>query len=214
MDVRIYPGGQSAAPGETSFWPVSWSAVWVGALAALAVALVTGLAGIAVGAQVVGHGENITSWNKVHFGGIIWTVCSAFFSFAVGGWVAGKITGHPRAEPAMLHGAITWLVTVPMLLILAALGAGGYFGAWYTGLAGNPAWVQVQAQAVNPDAYAIVRNNALGALTALILGLIGSVIGSWMASGEPMSLFHDSTQSSTSSAVPMSGSKMTGMPTT
>ena len=32
------------------------------------------------------------------------------------------------------------------------------------------------------------RNSALGALTALLIGLIGSVIGGWMASGEPMSL--------------------------
>jgi hypothetical protein len=32
------------------------------------------------------------------------------------------------------------------------------------------------------------RNAALGSLTALLLGLVGSVVGGWMGSGERMSL--------------------------
>ena len=35
---------------------------------------------------------------------------------------------------------------------------------------------------------------ALGALTALLLGLVGSVIGGWMASGEPMTFTHYRTR--------------------
>jgi hypothetical protein len=31
-----------------------------------------------------------------------------------------------------------------------------------------------------------VRNTALANLTALLLGLVGGVLGGWMASGEPM----------------------------
>ncbi len=39
----------------------------------------------------------------------------------------------------------------------------------------------------DPLAAAIMaRNGALAALTALLLGLVGSVVGGWMASGEPM----------------------------
>jgi len=179
---------------EVRFWPVNWSAVSVGALSALAVALVAGLSSIAMGAQIVGHGEQVVTWNKVHFGGIIWAVCSAFFSFVVGGWVAGKIAGHGRAEPAMLHGAIAWLVTVPVFLLIAAVGAGGYFGAWFTGLAGTPIWITPTSGSVTPETYAIVRNNALGALTAVILGLIGSIVGGWLASGQPMTFWSDTTQ--------------------
>lgn len=85
----------------------------------------------------------------------------------------------------MLHGAVAWLVTIPMLLVLAALGAAGYFGIWYGGLAGTPAWAP-PVVAVDPQAALIARNAALGAVTALLLGLIGSVVGGWMASGEPM----------------------------
>jgi hypothetical protein len=36
------------------------------------------------------------------------------------------------------------------------------------------------------DAAKAARNTALFAITAIILGLAGSVIGGWIASGEPM----------------------------
>jgi len=163
--------GAAPLPGETAFWPVSWSAVWVGALTALAVALIMGLIGLAAGAQMVRHGDQVTNYRgSVHFVGIVWAVCSAFFSFVAGGWVAGKIVGHPRSEPAMLHGAITWLIAVPLFILMIALGAGDYFGTWYAGLSGTPAWV-VHTPVVNVDeAYRIARNQALGALTALSWG--------------------------------------------
>ena len=35
-----------------------------------------------------------------------------------------------------------------------------------------------------------MRNTALATVVALLIGLIGSVIGGWMASGEPMTLTH------------------------
>jgi len=50
--------------GANRCWPVNWSGVFAGGLAALAVALVTGLASLSVGAQIVGHGEQVVSWNK------------------------------------------------------------------------------------------------------------------------------------------------------
>ncbi len=40
------------------------------------------------------------------------------------------------------------------------------------------------------DTPKVTRNVALGAVTALLLGLMGSVVGGWMASGEPMTFDH------------------------
>src|SRR5262245_29887449 len=92
----------------------------------------------------------------------------------------------------MLHGAIAWLVTVPGLLVVAGLGAGGYLGVWYSGLAASPPWAPQATPTVENAAAALAaRNAALGALTALLLGLVGSVVGGWMGSGEPMT-FHRS----------------------
>src|SRR5205807_3581599 len=71
-------------------WPINWSAVWVGTLAALAVALLVGLIGIALGAHVVGPEGRVAELKKTEIGTLIFSVVGAFFAYVVGGWVAGK----------------------------------------------------------------------------------------------------------------------------
>ncbi len=173
---------------ETAEWPVYWGAVWVGALAALAVSLIFGLAAIAVGANQAGPGRGIVRWSDFGMGGLVFGVFGAFLSFVVGGWTASKIAGFRRSEPSMLHGAVVWLLAIPFLIGFAALGAGSFFGTWTGGLAGMPAWVTPGGVAADPTVAAAARNAALGAVTSLLLGLVGGVVGGWMASGEPMSL--------------------------
>jgi hypothetical protein len=165
-------------------WPI-WSAVFVGALAALAVGLIIGLIGYAVGAHQLA-GPRITTWRNVRLISSIFNIGGAFFAFVVGGWVAGRIAGFRRAEPAMLHGAVVWLLTIPAFLLLGALGATASYGGWWGGITTSPAWLG-QVPAAGGDIAAAVRNTALATVTALLLGLVGSVLGGWMASGEPMS---------------------------
>jgi hypothetical protein len=167
-------------------WPV-WSAVWVGALSALAVGLVIGLIGYAIGAHQL-TAPRTTTFSNVRLVTTIFSVAGAFFAFVVGGWVAGRILGARRAEPAILHGVIAWLVTVPAMLLLGAVGATAMWGGWYGGLVASPAWVATPP--TTPEIAAAVRNGALASVAALLLGLVGSVIGGWMASGEPMTLGH------------------------
>jgi hypothetical protein len=167
-------------------WPV-WSAVWVGALSALAVGLVIGLIGYAIGAHQL-TAPRTTTFSNVRLVTTIFSVAGAFFAFVVGGWVAGRILGARRAEPAILHGVIAWLVTVPVMLLLGAVGATVMWGGWYGGLVASPAWMATPP--TTPEIAAAVRNGALASVAALLLGLVGSVIGGWMASGEPMMLGH------------------------
>lgn len=165
-------------------WPV-WSAVWVGALSALAVGLIIGLIGYAIGAHQL-TAPRTTTFRNVRLITTLFNVVGVFFAFVVGGWVAGRIVGARRAEPAILHGVIAWLVTVPMMLLLGVVGATAMWGGWYGGLIASPAWVATPP--TTPEIAAAVRNGALAAVAALLLGLVGSVIGGWMASGEPMML--------------------------
>jgi len=203
-------------------WPVNWSAIWVGALASLAAVLVFGLIGVAIGAHLLGPEHRVVDLRKLGIGALVFSVCSAFFAFVIGGWIAGKIAGILRAEPAMLHGAITWCVAVPLLVALAAVGASNHFGGWLGSLGGTANWAApAVAPFERPDTLAsdataeeraqfhadlaeyrqnlrtwkeetpkATRNSAIGALTALLLGLVGSVIGGWMACGEPMTFTH------------------------
>jgi hypothetical protein len=165
-------------------WPV-WSAVWVGALSALAVGLIIGLIGYAIGAHQLTAPRSMT-FRNVSLLTTIFSVAGAFFAFVVGGWVAARIIGARQAETAILHGVVAWLVTIPLMLGLAAVGATGMWGGWYGGLVASPAWVATPP--VTPEIAAAVRNGALASVAALLLGLTGSVIGGWMASGEPMRL--------------------------
>jgi len=175
-------------PDAWDHWPVYWSGIWVGVLAALATALLIGLIAIAVGAHQMSPTPRIANWRDVGLGSLIFVVLGAFFAGVVGGWVATRIAGIHRAESAALHGAIVWLVGVPILLALAAFGAGTYFGSWYSSLAGVPAWATPSNVSVDPAAATAARNGALGALTSLLIGLMGSVVGGWMGSGERMAV--------------------------
>ena len=188
-----YGEGASITP-----WPVSWSAVWIGTLSAIALALIFGLIGTAVGAHRAGH--SFATWKDMGFWGLFWTVFAAFLSFVVGGWVATRVAGFRRSEPAMLHGAVAWLVAVPILLVLASMGAAAYLGSWYSGLAGMPAWVTPPPAATQDPVAAAnaARNTATAAVTALLLGLVGAVIGGWMGSGEPMTFTHYRTRTARS----------------
>jgi hypothetical protein len=171
---------------EWTRWPVAWSAIWVGALTALAVGLIIGLLGFALGAN---EASRYVDWKKIRLITAIFSIGGAFFAFVAGGWTAARIAGIRRSEPAILHGAIVWLLALPILLALGSFGALAHFGGWYGGLAGAPSWAAAAA-APDPDLAIATRNNALATAVALLLGLVGAVLGGWMASGEPMTFTH------------------------
>jgi hypothetical protein len=173
-DADLYAGPETWIP-----WCVNWSAVWVGALASLTASLIFGLLGTALGAASM---TKLTSWHTIAFVDVAIAICAAFFAYVVGGWAAGKITGARYSEPTILHAVIAWLVSTPLLVVMLAAGAGSAFGGWYGGLVTPLGSV---ATVVAPD---VLRVTAMAAVTALLVGLIGSVIGGWMASGEPMTL--------------------------
>lgn len=204
---------------------VNWTAISVGTLAALTMLLLFGLVSIALGAQMFGPEHRVVDLKKIGIGTAIFSVCGAFFSFVVAGWVAGKIAGILHSEPAMLHGAIVWLAAVPIVMAAVTLGAASFFGSWFSGLGDARSWLTPSTPFVRPepltsaatpddiaayrtqmieydrnvkqwieDTPKVTRNTALGAVTAMLLGLMGAVIGGWMASGEPMNFSHYRTR--------------------
>ena len=93
--VIITPGGMASRA-----WPVYWGAVWAGALSALALALIFGLVGTALGAHQVG--KKAVNLHDMSFWGLVFSVAGAFFSFVLAGWVASSIAGlrwRPSAQP-------------------------------------------------------------------------------------------------------------------
>ncbi len=205
-------------------WPVNWTAIWAGALAGIVAVLIFGLIGVAIGAHRIGNEYRVVDLRKTTLLTLALSVFAAFLAFVIAGWVAAKIAGIYRSEPAMIHGAIAWLVAVPILVGLTAIGAGSTMGGWYSGLATAPSasasmpfdrpdaplpnateqdLVRYRADLAEyhqkvaqwrQDTPKVVRNTVLGGITALLLGLMGSVIGGWMASGEPMNFTYHRTR--------------------
>ena len=200
-------------------WPINWTAVVVGALAALSFSMLFALTAAALGAQQFTPEHRIVDLHKVGMLLVAFAVLGAFFSFVIGGWAAGRIAGILHSEPAMLHGAIVWLVAVPLIALFSTLGAGGYNSSWYGGLgyhaygsdypyAAPPAlsatatdlqratsdadWAEYRRNLKiwRDDSPRVARNAAMCAVTSLLIAMMGAVIGGWAASGEPMSIKH------------------------
>jgi len=205
-------------------WPVNWSGVFVGALATLAIGMVIGIVATAVGAHVFDANERVIDLKKLTWTALGIGIAGTFFSFVIGGWIAGKIAGTLRSEHAMLHGAIVFLVAVPLMAAADLVGAGGLAGSWIGSLAGSAGLNAMPTAAApfekpeDPGANAtdeakteytkkldeykadvkkwkeetpkVVRNSALLSITAMMMALVGGVIGGWMASGEPMTFTH------------------------
>ena len=168
-------------------WPVYWNAVWVGALAAVVAVVLFGVIGTAIGAYSAGAEARITSLRGIGFVGLAYAVFASFLAFVIGGWITARVAGLSRAEPAMLHGAVTFLAATVTLLALASFG-GAVLSGWYVALAPSPVVPAQTGQPVDPSAAKAAAAGATAAAAAILLGLVGSVVGGWAASGERMDL--------------------------
>src|SRR4051812_50195694 len=92
MDTRRDDYAGTRPDGWVS-WPVNWTAVWVGALTALAVGLVLGLSGAALGLHLESRNPG-QPW--YHTAAIIWSAFTAIVSFVAGGWGGGPAGGGRR----------------------------------------------------------------------------------------------------------------------
>jgi hypothetical protein len=194
---------RTAHPGERPVprvgpgpWPVDWSAVWTGALGAVLLGLIIALVGVAVGAHQAAT-TRIVRWSEFGLGSLVFTVFGAFLSFVVGVWVAGRIGGFVRAEAAMLHGAIAWMLGASLILGIGSLGVAP-FGPWYRGVAGPRVPGPGVADGRGGSRRGAARNAALGGVTALLLGLVGGTgwevrtLGSRNRAYNPMSYHNGS----------------------
>ncbi len=94
---------------------ISWQSIIAGAVTALAVSIVMGILGVALGFTVVKPSKDEpTSGLGVAFG--VWGVISVIVSLAAGGYVAGVFAGTAGA----VHGFMVWAT-----VLLAGLFVGG-----------------------------------------------------------------------------------------
>lgn len=139
---------------------ISWGAVLAGAAVALVVQLVLAMIGIGVGLSSVTAvaGDN-PSGSALSLGAGLWWAFSGIFASAVGGYLAGRLSGKPIASTAGYNGLTSWAVTtlVVVYLLTSAVGSlvGGAFSTVGSALGGAGqavgGAVRTAAQAAGPS---------------------------------------------------------------
>jgi hypothetical protein len=191
-------------------WHLSWGSVFIGALAGLVAAVLFSLIAVAIGAHKAVD-DRILKWSDLGPVTLIVSVFGAFLASVIGAWVAAKMSGARRAEPAILHGVAAWLVSMGIVLLFAALSgahtlAGGYLG----GL--NPPGAPAPATGpVDPNTAIAIRNAAVGSILGILIGLMGAVVGGWFASGEPMNVNYYRTRETGFGRAPVASDRTTRM---
>jgi hypothetical protein len=168
-------------------WHLSWGSVFIGALAGLVAAVLFSLIALAIGAHKAVD-DRVLKWADLGPVTIIFSVFGAFLASVIGAWVAVKMSGARRAEPAILHGVAAWLVTMGIVLLFAALSGAHTLGGGYLGGLTPPGAPAPAGAPVDPNAAIAIRNAAVGSILGILIGLMGAVVGGWFASGEPMNV--------------------------
>jgi hypothetical protein len=122
----------------------------------------------------------------------VWGVTTVAISFFLGGWMAGRTTGVTDTFSQVLHGALVWIVTVPLVVYLLAEGVGELLlstagEAVHLGVQtapGEPLPKAFPPASITPEALAHaaahVGHGAWNVLSTLLLGLIAAGFGGFV----------------------------------
>jgi hypothetical protein len=152
-----------------------WSSIIAGVLVALAIHVVMGLFGLALGfsAEPADNGALGT-------GALIWGLLTPFVATLVGAYVAVRHADLRDAGASNLHGILVWCIgLVAGALFLSGAMSAGTIGAGAAGsnprLAPNPNAAVTERQ--QDEAAANAAKAAGGAALAALLGFVGAIAG-------------------------------------
>lgn len=103
---------------------ISWGAVAAGAVTAVVAQLVLNVLGLGLGLSAVNatSGAGATS---LSVGAGLWILLTALVTYAVGGFIAGRLSNARRADLGGYHGIVTWAATTLILLVIVTSAVGG-----------------------------------------------------------------------------------------
>ncbi|MDN5869727.1 MAG: hypothetical protein L0H73_03245 [Nitrococcus sp.] len=103
---------------------VSWSAIFAGTLAALAVQVVLTLLGLSIGFGVMSQVSGGNALGGIGTGGMIWLVITTLLSLYVGGYISAHLAGEPAKLDGLLNGVLVWALATLLSLYLATSAVG------------------------------------------------------------------------------------------
>ncbi|HEY8507371.1 MAG TPA: hypothetical protein VIL32_03375 [Steroidobacteraceae bacterium] len=146
---------------------ISWGGVFGGVLAGLGTLLLLSSLGLAVGVSAVDAGG--AQGESLGRGAAIWSAVSLLIALFVGGWASTRLSMLWERTTALFEGALVWVLSMMLILYLAANGVGMLSGGMFGDAADS-------AAAAAPQMETITRS-AWGSFAALVLSLIAAVAG-------------------------------------
>lgn len=116
--------------------PMSWSAIIAGTLTALVCQLVLNLLGLGIGLSTVSASGEGSGAKAFSIGAGIWIVFTAIATYAIGGYVAGRLAGKPLRSTAGYHGLVTWALTTVVVIFLLTSAIGSIVGGTLSAVTG------------------------------------------------------------------------------
>jgi len=114
---------------------ISWGAVFAGAIIGLVVQLILNMVGIGVGLSTVDAvAGDSPSASSLSIGAGLWWVISGIVAAAIGGYLAGRLSGKPSHSTTAYHGLISWAVSMLVIVYILSTAASGLVGGALSGV--------------------------------------------------------------------------------
>jgi hypothetical protein len=101
---------------------ISWGGVFSGVLAGIGTLLLLTALGVAIGVSAID--PNNPDGGAVGTGAAIWTALSLLIALFVGGWASTRLSMLWERTTAMFEGVLVWVLSMVLILYLAANGIG------------------------------------------------------------------------------------------
>ena len=116
---------------------VSWGGVLAGVVAGLVTQLILNMIGVGIGASTLnpmtGHTPPARGFSIA--AGIWWARAGIIAAF-VGGYIASRLSGRPKASTGAWHGLTSWALTTLVIFYLLTTAVGGLIGGAFNTVSG------------------------------------------------------------------------------
>lgn len=117
------------ADGTHTHRRISWQAIFAGVIVAVAVQILLSLLGAGVGLGMVHTTASATpDAGSFGIGAGLWWLVSNLIALAAGGYVSAWLAGIALRFDGMLHGLVTWGITMLLTIYLLSSAVGGVLG--------------------------------------------------------------------------------------
>jgi hypothetical protein len=131
------PAGTVQVAAPTGLRRISWGAVLAGAAIVIAVHVSLSLLGLGIGLSTVDPAAGDTPRAaSFGIGAGIWWVVSNLIALVIGGYVAARLSGMPLRGDGIIHGLLTWAVTLLITIYLLTTSVGSIVGGAFN-IVGN-----------------------------------------------------------------------------